>query len=148
MDNSITIIEAVTLSIAVLGAALGVMNTLLSIDRRRVKISLTPKQSIAVGGYNASDSQLCFDIVNYSDFPITVSEIGVLHWWTSSRGYIQQYSALPKKLDRRESYSIYVEKNVLDPLNGFKAKCVYLKTDCGVMVKGSSPALKQMIKCR
>lgn len=34
----------------------------------------------------------------------------------------------------------------LHKLQGHTIRCAYAKTDCGVMVKGNSPALKQLAR--
>ena len=47
-------LEIITFSIAVLGAALGVINTLHNLDKSRVKLKVTPVHAIPVGGMDES----------------------------------------------------------------------------------------------
>ncbi len=146
MTDSITVFQAVTMAVASIGAVLGTMNTWISIDKNRVKLSLIPKEVRRLGASTEEETHLSFDIINFSSFPIIISEIGVLYKNSKNRGYIfPPKDDLPKKIEHRESYSIGVTKKYLNPLNGNIVKCIYLKTDCGVMIKGTSKALKSMV---
>ena len=45
MSDSFTIVDGITLAIAVLGAALGIINTWKSIDKDRLKLKVIPKHA-------------------------------------------------------------------------------------------------------
>lgn len=150
MIDNFTIIDGVTLSIAVLGAVLGVLNTWRNIDRDRVKLQVIPKQAIPVGNMPDKRTRLCIDVTNFSTFPLTITEVGVLYFGTKERGaifnpIIIDGGGFPRKLEPRTSFSAYLHPEALERVNGKRVKCAYAKTDCGVTVKGSSPALKQMV---
>lgn len=100
---------AITLAIAVLGAALGILNTWNSINDRRVRIRVVPKGSLAPGF-----SGMAIEVVNLSAFPITISEIGFTIG--RSQGTLPRRApipaqmfvdgtAVPIKLDRHASFS-------------------------------------------
>ncbi len=151
MAESFTLINGITLSIAVLGAVLGVMNTWRNINRDKVKIQVIPKQAIPVGAVSHQPINLCIDITNFSTFPLTIVEVGVLYYGTSARGasvnpIIIDGGEFPRKLEPRTSISAYLLPEILNKMNGYPVKCVYATTDCGVTIRGNSPALKQLIK--
>ena len=137
--------EAVTLSIAVLGAVLGLINTWQALDKSRVKMRVRPKHAIPVGG---ADPRLtfCIEITNLSAFAITVEEAGVFFKGTDRRGAYTQPILIdglpwPRRLEPRSSVSIYGQP----PERGsHRLKCSYARTACGVTRTGTSPAFKQL----
>jgi hypothetical protein len=141
------IFEAITFAIAVLGASLGVINTWVGLSKERVKLSVTPKHAIPVGGA-PEHLQFCVEVVNLSAFPVTISEVGVFYGGTSKRSVIpnpvtSDGGSFPRRLEPRSAVTLYSERprSIVD---GNKMKCVFAKTDCGVVQKGNSPAFKQM----
>ncbi len=149
LEDQFTIVDGITLSIAVLGAVLGILNTWRAIDRDRVKLKVIPKQAIPVGNMPDQRVRLCIDVTNFSTFPLTITEVGVLYKGTDKRGavvnpIIIDGGGFPRKLEPRTSFTAYMHPEALLRSNGHKVKCVYAKTDCGVLVKGNSLALKQM----
>ena len=149
-----TLIDGVTLSIALLGAVLGVMNTWLSINRDRVKLKVVPKQAIPLGHMLDRAVTLCIEVTNYSTFPITINEMGLLYHGTSNRGAIVNPiiidgGVFPRKLEPRTSFTAYTLPDTLYCNNGHFVKCAYAKTDCGITKKGTSGALEEMVtKCQ
>lgn len=142
-----TIFETITFAVAVLGAVLGVINTWVGLSKERVKLKVLPRHAIPVS--NAPQNiLLSIDIVNLSAFPVTVSEIGVFYSGTKKRSVIpnpiiSDGGAFPRRLEPRSAVTLYSEKPraVVD---GHRMKCVFAKTDCGVVQKGDSPAFRQM----
>lgn len=151
MADNFTIVDGVTLSIAVLGAVLGILNTWRAIDRDRVKLKVMPKQAIPVGNMIDQRIRLCIDVTNFSTYPLTITEVGVLYHGTDRRGavvnpIIIDGGVFPRKLEPRTSFTAYLHPEALERSNGHLVKCAYAKTDCGVLVNGNSPALKQMVR--
>lgn len=150
MNNILSVKEAITLVLATVGATLGVINTWKAIDKDRPKLRVVPKQAFRVGYGSDNTKFLCFDVTNLSSFPITVTEVGVLYWWSRRRGaiihpIIHDGKEFPRKLEPRTSFSAYAAPGALaDVLRPIR--CVYAKTDCGLIFKGSSPALRQLVK--
>jgi len=142
-----SIFEIVTFAIAVLGAVLGIINTWVGLSKERVKIKVTPKHAIPIGGA-PSHLEFCIEVVNLSAFPITVSEIGVFYQGTDNRSVIpnpvtSDNGPFPRRLEPRSSVTLYSARPK-SAVNGNKMKCAFAKTDCGVVKKGNSPAFKQM----
>ena len=141
--------DGVTLSIAVLGAVLGIMNTWRSIDRDRVKLKVVPKQATPMSQYGIGQSTLCIDVTNFSTFPIVITEVGLLYQGTPTRGAIINPividgGSFPRKLEPRTSITVYTHPDALNDHHGYMIKCAYARTDCGVMKKGNSKALEAM----
>lgn len=138
--------QAITLAIAVLGAALGLINTWHAIDKKRVKIRVRPKHAIPVG---AADPRFtfCIEITNLSEFAITIDEAGVFYKGTDSRGAYTQPIIIdgkpwPRRLEPRSSVTVYGEPP--QPKPDHALKCAYARTECGVTRTGTSPAFKQL----
>lgn len=151
LSDNFTITDGVTLSIAILGAVLGMMNTWCAIDRDRVKLKVIPKRAIPVGNMIDQRIRLCIDVTNFSTFPLTITEVGVLYHGTDRRGavinpIIIDGGRFPRRLEPRTSFTAYMNPDALECSSGHLVKCAYAKTDCGVLVKGNSPALKQMVR--
>jgi len=146
MEQGITNVQLITLAIAVLGAVLGIINTWHGLDNDRVKLKVVPAHAIPFGAID-SILKFCIGITNLSAFPVTVSDAGVFFKWTTNRGSIvnpvfADGGCLPRRLEPRSSVTVYsqVPKNK----DGHKIKCAYAKTECGVVAKGNSGALKQI----
>ncbi len=119
MAESFTLISGIALSIAVLGAALGTMNTWRSIDKDRVKLRVIPKQAIVVGAISHRPIQLSIDITNFSTFLLTVREVGVLYFGISTHGAVIEPiiingGVFPRKLEPRTSLSAYLPSEILN----------------------------------
>jgi hypothetical protein len=141
-----SLIQGVTLAIAVLGAVLGVINTWHALDRSRVKLRVRPKHAIPVGGFDPR-LRFCIEITNLSAFAVTVEETGVLYEGSTSRGafvppVLVDGGAWPRRLESRSSVTVYAQPP--EPLEGHALKCAYARTACGVVRKGTSPAFKQL----
>ena len=148
--------EAITLTIAVVGAVFGLIGTLLGIlntwrafDRDRVKLRVVPKRAVPVGGLD-NRPRACIDITNLSTFPITVSQVGFLFRDSTNRGALidplmLDGGSFPRRLEPRTSFSVFCNpRQHLEPAFG-SVRCAYAETDCGVLVEGTSAALKYMV---
>jgi hypothetical protein len=148
--------EAVTLTIAVAGAVLGLVGTVLSIlntwrafDRDKVKLRVIPKHAFPIGGID-SRPRVSIDVTNLSTFPVTVSQIGFLFHDTTNRGMLLQPfmpdgGAFPRRLEPRTSFSVLCEPTEHLKPEFASVRCVFAQTDCGVTIKGNSPALEQLV---
>lgn len=136
-----------TLGIAVLGAGLGILNTLHAIIDRRTRLRVTPLWAIAGPG----PAGLSIEVVNLSSFPVTIDEMGL----TLQRGggNLPRRIRIPDevifsgrqgstRLERGE------RKTISFHLNGFQGQTIhdaYALTASGEIVRGTSGALKQFI---
>lgn len=141
-----SLVQAITLSVAVLGAVLGVINTWQGLDKNRLKLRVIPKHAIAVGAANPKLT-FCIEVTNLSAFPVTVSDVGVFYTGTDERGSIIQPFLIdggtwPRRLEPRSSVTVYSQKPNSGPDR--KIRCAYAKTECGYTSTGTSPALKQI----
>ncbi|WP_439830142.1 hypothetical protein [Aeromonas caviae] len=142
-----TIVEALTLSTAVLGAVLGIMNTWQALDSSRVKLRVVPKQAIPIGPVNQRLT-FCIEITNLSSFAVTISEAGVFYKNTDMRGaytnpILIDGQGWPRRLEPRSSVTIYgLQPEAKNPENPLK--CAYARTECGVIQTGTSPVFKHL----
>lgn len=141
-----TVIEAVTLAIALLGAALGVINTWHALDNTRVKLRVRPMQAIPVG---TTDSRFtfCIEVTNLSSFAVTVNDVGVFYEGTERRGsytppLLFDGKGWPRRLESRTSVTVYGQPPSGKP--GQPLKCAYARTECGTTHTGTSPAFKSL----
>jgi hypothetical protein len=141
-----TVLEGITLSIAVLGAVLGLLNTWHTLDRTRVKLRVRPKHAIPIGG---ADPRLtfCIEVTNLSAFAVTVEETGVFYKGTGARGAYTQPILIdgrgwPRRLEARSSVTVYGQPPAPKP--GHPLKCAYARPACGVVRTGTSPAFRQL----
>jgi hypothetical protein len=141
-------IETITFAIAVLGAALGLINTWHNLDKSRIKLVVVPKRAIPVGPIG-EDLTFCVEVTNLSSFAVTVYDVGVFYKGTEKRGSIIQPIIIdggpwPRRLEPRSSVTAYSKKPTSS--EGHTIKCAYAKTECGHIKTGNSPALKQLAK--
>ena len=151
---------AITLSVAVLGAVLGIINTWAALDRNKVKLKVIPMTGSRQGNLlttsiNAGEGKtfIVIEVHNLSAFPVTISEVGFLYHGTRRRGAMLGYEVvegkrLPRRLDLHSSFSVfnYVEAIVESGVALGKIKCAYVKTDCDILRRGNSPALKTLVR--
>jgi hypothetical protein len=141
-----SVVEAITLAIALLGAVLGLVNTWHAIDKKRVKIRVRPKHVVPLG--NADPRiRFCIEITNLSEFAITVDEAGVFLKGTDERAAYTKPILIdgkpwPRRLEPRSSVTVYGQPPKAKP--GQSLKCAYARTECGVTRTGTSPAFKQL----
>ncbi len=142
----ISLIEGITLGIALLGAFLGIINTWHSINRTRVKLKVIPKHAIPVGGMDPN-LRMCIEVVNLGAIAVTIQDAGVFYHGTKKRGAIlspvfSDGGNWPKRLEPRASLTVYCQLPYSG--EGTKIKNAYAKTECGVTQIGTSEALKQI----
>lgn len=139
--------DVVTIAIAAVGAVLGVINTLHSLNQNRVRLRVVPKFAHLVINGIMGDEKGCIEVINLSAFPVSVSEVGfTLGDGTARKGHKAQI-AMPytpdgkpfaRRLESRESVTGYFD---LDGLPHDIGKA-YVKTDCDEVAYGMSPAFQ------
>lgn len=137
--------EVVTLVIAVVGAALGLINTWRSYDVTRVKLKVTPAHAVSVGPAPLVDFNIT--VTNLGAIPVTIEEVGVFYRGTDQRCVVTDPVLLdggtwPRRLEPRSSVSVFSPRPEVIP--GHRIKCAYGRTQCGVTKTGTSPALRQI----
>lgn len=141
-----SLLEAITFAIAVVGAVLGVINTRHALDKSRVKLRVVPKQVIPLGTSDATVS-FCVEVTNLSDFAVTIDEVGFLRSGTERRSayvlpLVTDGGPWPRRLESRSSVTVYGATPRTDAAHPFK--CAYARTQCGVTCRGSSAALRAL----
>ena len=149
-SESITLITAIIGAVCgVAGATLGIINTLHQIQRNKVRLKVTPKNIFPFGAIQNANINFGIEVINLSDFPVVVSDVGFLlkdkqHATTMLVNSIDQPEKLPIKLEPRTSYTKCFDFDGTEPPNNIK--CAYASTQCGEFITGTSGALKQKIK--
>lgn len=141
--------DIILFSIAVLGAALGVLNFWQSVSRDRVKIRVRPitwldsSQTVAGPG---------IQVVNLSAFAVTITQVGFRMRDGKDRVMIpapvnpHQKNWPPKRLESRESLVVHYAAETLDAPEFLEVRDAFAKTACGCAIEGTSKALKQLIE--
>jgi hypothetical protein len=62
-DPGILLVQALTLTVASVGAVLGIINTWHGLDKSRVKLKVSPAQAIPVGDID-SKLRFCIEVTN------------------------------------------------------------------------------------
>lgn len=146
-NATMTVVQGVTLAIAMLGAALGIINTWIAVSNRRVRLKVRPMWTVGAGP-NAGFS---IEVTNLSTFPLTITEVGFLYGRGKSlapaRMVITQPMVVdgkgwPRRLEAREEVSVYFDLGSIPTGEPFRR--AYTKTACGEVATGDSPALKQL----
>lgn len=136
----------ITFAIAVLGAALGVINTWNTINTRKVRLRVRPSWSIGLGGHDFG-----IEVMNLSAFPVTIAEVGFLYGrprsTTPKRAMVMTPTLVdgrpwPRRLESRDAVSVYFASRELPGGSPFWR--AYARTTCGVIATGSSPAFLQL----
>jgi len=159
-------ITSMTLAIAVLGAVLGIINTIHSLNRDRILLKVIPEWVVPKGH---DERDLGIRVINLSYIAVSVEEIGFeikgekiplfdpsfeeVEVPLFDSGVSLSRAALgermfPKRLEPRTSMTVTVPGEVLKSLKSEefkKIKIAYAITNCGLIFKGSSGALRQAV---
>jgi len=171
--NNTNIITTITMITAVVGAAcgiaglvLGIINIQIETQRTKVRLKIVPKWMNTNIGRNASFN-FEIEVINLSEFPVTISEIGLLprrDIHSVFTGYTVQdceksidflmlnskeSTEIPYRLEPHTSCTerYFSEYGIQNNYNEFEIfKKAYAQTQDGTLVTNTSKTLKQMIK--
>ena len=146
-----TLTEAITFTIAVLGAVLGIINTWRNIDKDRIKIRVHLIWSFFHLPATGTQERFGIEITNLSSIPITVFKVGFL----PVRVKDKQLVFLPECTDGKD-FSRRMESRISlsvtmapgsenDPMFAHVTRA-FVTTACGKRFTGTSPALKGLIE--
>ncbi len=167
MDNEITIVLAIIGAVTgVSGVFLGLINTWYNINDKKIRVKVrfvanckTPRETAPyISTSNKLTSELepygySIEVINLSSFPINIQEVGFSFspFWIRNieRGAISPHALtdclIPCKLESRERASFNFSPSLIN--SSFeKIYSTYVKTSCGQYFKGSTPALKSLVK--
>lgn len=123
---------------AIVGVILGIISILREFNKDKVRLKVIP----------IFEEKLCLriDVINISNFPIFVSEVGLIFNRTKKKYSVTFLEG--KIINSREkvrvtsiNYGHEIKKYDLK-----KIKCVYAKTDCGVVCYNFNESLKELKK--
>lgn len=140
--------DFITLGAALLGAALGIMNTWNAMSQRRVRVRVNPAFALTADGNPFGFS---VEIVNLSTFPLTLAEIG-FEIGGGRRASVQSpqfldSKNLPRRIESRESVIVlFTPQNFGVPLPEINLGRAYARTACGRIIFGDSPAGRKFAK--
>lgn len=150
MPHDVSLFQAVTLAIAVLGAVLGFINTWMKMSENRIKASVRGRMIIPVGDGVVGVERLCIEVVNLGPVPFTVNMVGAKIRTTAKNKFIAiknpmatgPAAKLPRRLEQREAVAAFANPGALtaERLQNIRYFCA--RTDCGVTIKGSVKALR------
>ena len=153
MKAQLGLTDFLTIGCAVLGAGLGIINTLTNLNQRRVKLRVNPKLAVRYesGGVFSHTTELlpnsapAVEVINLSAFPVTIAEAGFKLTGDDGRVIptppcVIDNKPWPRRLESRESVTVYFSGNQSFPKNLGRA---YATTDCETTRYGDSPALKK-----
>ena len=138
-----------TLITALVGAILGVINTIHELNRDKIKLLVKPVWLIPTYGPVLGTNVMGIEVINLSLIPVTVEEVGfylsdgnkiipIQPWITDGGPY-------PRRLEPRTSFTVAFEENLLKKPEFKKAECAFAKTACSMKFKGTSPAFKDAL---
>lgn len=149
-QQNITLVTAIIGAVCgVSGAILGIINTRHQLSRNKLRLKIIPSHVIPVGGLQNSGLNFGIEVVNLSEFCVTISDVGFTLKDNRQATLApvvgtEQPGELPLRLEPRTSYHKYFNIDEVGfPKN---VKTAYVKTQCGEMITGTSGALKQKIK--
>lgn len=144
--QEITVFQAITLAIAVVGAVLGLINTWRAVNNDRVKLLVTP---VSILVPQTGEQHLAISVVNRSTFSVTVTHIGFDLAGTANHMQIfpdQRFGQMvPCKLEARTSATFHLGAGAHHTNNFDLVTNAYVNTACGRKFKGSSPALSSYV---
>lgn len=141
-----TLVQGITLGIAILGAGLGVLNAWRSwnTDRVRVKVSTSLARSLV-----ADEDAICIDVVNLSSFPVTITSVGFdlasgLNHLAVPKPIFTRGESLPVRLESRTSLTVLQPMATLEDEQLAKVTSAYVRTACGLKVQCSGYLFAEM----
>ena len=130
------------MGVALLGAALGVMNTWHSMNQQRVRVRVTPNFATDLDGQPLG---VTIEVINLSVFPVTIAEAGFACGGGRAPIQLPQIvngGTLPVRIQPREAISVWLDlANFGVPKD--KIGDAYARTACGRVIYGNSPAGRQ-----
>jgi hypothetical protein len=151
---------------AIVGMGLGIYNLFHSLKKEKVKIKITPK-TVVREVHNKDSGQIslilsdsefsvkhylfAFEIINKSNFPIAIDEIGFKLISTKQRVIIpfpiQDKKEWPKELAAKRATIVYSKLDeIIEIVKRDKISNVYVKTTDDIISYGNSKALRLLIE--
>jgi hypothetical protein len=139
----------IVFGIAVVGAALGILNYWNAVSQRRVRLKVRPVNAVPANG---GPMMFAIEVLNLSTFPLTITELGCTldgRWISSGPRSAMTPPILidggswPRRLEPRTSVTGYCYREQFFTKAGMIGRA-YARTDCGQVKYGTSAALNQL----
>ncbi len=143
----------ITFSIAVLGAVLGLLNFYRAVARDKVHVKITPSLYVMAPPGRSPIQGMSVEVINLGFVPVTVSnayiqlrnnsivaDMGI----TTSLGKWE----IPVRLEARESTTLFFSAEFNHEESLVNAKCVLVKTACGINLRSSNRVFRDWIDSR
>lgn len=139
--------EWVTFGLAVLGAALGVINAWKSWVADRVRLKVLPASAFG----NDGTAYLSIEVRNLSAFPVTVTAAGFEVRGSAThiqiiRPVLLGADRLPVRLESRAAVTVLAPLAALEKDQVATVRSAYITTACGLRLTRSSKVLRQVVK--
>ncbi|WP_395008569.1 hypothetical protein [Undibacterium sp.] len=144
--HEITLLQAITLAVAAVGAVLGIINTWRAIDNDRVKLLITPVWRI----HDVGDDYIVARVINRSSFDVTIVDVGFNFWFSGK--HAQAFpgggfgKSLPYKLEARTSAIFYLIASTSVDKRIWRISGVYVHTDCGLKFNRTNAVLRGFVR--
>jgi hypothetical protein len=161
--------DNITLVIAVLGAVLGIVNSLRLWWRDRLHVKVIPKLYAPIGGadfrwpehneaflkqYSIESPRFCIEVQNRGANPVTIETVGFLKRRAKSilainNPIIKDGGKYPRRLEPHSSFVVFTHYTPLELKKKFGAPyCAFAETGSGLKFQGTSPVLKDVERLR
>lgn len=159
--------DDITLAIAILGAALGILNFVRLWWRDRVRLKVIPKLYASIGGavfrwpkhdeaflkqHLTESPRLCIEVQNRGTNPVTVATVGFLKRRSKrilaiNNPIIKDGGKYPRRLEAHSSFEVYTHYTPAELKNQFGTPYyAFAETQSGRKFRGTSPVLKDLAK--
>lgn len=132
-------LQTSTLILAVVGAVLGVLNTWRTFSMDRVRVRVRSQYAMRLPeGYE----MLSIEVVNLSNFPVTISQI-VVALANGKEGHLPLMflgiaGQLPTRLESRAGFTAYARPGATEDPAFAQARAIRVRTACGAEIESST----------
>jgi hypothetical protein len=159
--------DDITLAIAILGAALGILNSVRLWWRDRVRLKVIPKLYASIGGaifrwpkhdeaflkqHLKESPRFCIEVQNPGANAVTVATVGFLRRRSTrilaiNNPIIRNGGKYPRRLEPHSSFEVYTRYTPVELKEEFGIPyCAFAETASGRKFRGTSPVLKDLAK--
>jgi len=168
LTSLILIVKDVTIGVAAfVGMGFGIYNFFRDKSKEKVRLKVIPKSVIGRGTSSSGQEFVktsqdkfpenyipdvfAIEVINFSDFPVIVDEVGFFQKGTDKRfslpmPILPDQREWPRKLEKRESVTVYGDlQSMLSSSDIEKVEYAFARTTCNSFGKGTSNALKGLV---
>jgi hypothetical protein len=143
----VSVVDGVTLAIAVLGAVLGVINAWQAHDRDRVKLRVAPRVAYTFTALGDAH-HVGIEVINRSAFPLTISQVGFLLDSGERCALITPIlfdgGGFPRRLEARTAFTAFFKPGWERGAHFTVATRAYAETTAGDVALSSRRAVRRL----